>query len=87
MTWKVMQKNYVLDGYSICDSSASNLFTMFDYRKQVITYFVRCIIYFTIQFRDIKKFIDDSAEIILALNGMEPYGWYVPYVHSKDTRL
>ena len=74
MTWKVMQKNYVLDGYSICDSSASNLFTMFDYRKQVITYFVRCIIYYTIKFDAIDDFISDQTEIIKALNLVEPYG-------------
>ena len=74
MTWKVMQKNYVLDGYSICDSSAQSLFTMFDYRKQVITYFVRCIIYFTVHFQDIDDFISDKAEIIEALNSQEPYG-------------
>ena len=87
MTWKVMQKNYVLDGYSICDSSASQMFTMFDYRKQMITYFVRCIIYFTVQFKDIKKFIHENAEIIQALNGMEPYGWYVIFKKISGPKI
>ena len=74
MTWSVLQKNYVLDGYSICDSSASNLFTMFDYRKQVITYFVRCIIYYTVNYERISEFTEDTADIIEALNSVEPNG-------------
>ena len=74
MTWNVLQKNYVLDGYSICDSSASNLFTMFDYRKQVITYFVRCIIYYTVNYERISEFTEDTADIIEALNSVEPHG-------------
>ena len=67
MTWKVLQKNYVLDGYSICDSSAGNLFSMFDYRKQVITYFVKCIIYYTVKRKQQGNNFD---EIIKALKKM-----------------
>ena len=69
MTWKVLQKNYVLDGYSICDSSAGNLFSMFDYRKQVITYFVKCIVYYAVKcIKEGNKF----EEIIKSLKQM---GW------------
>ena len=58
---------FILDGYSICDTSASNLFSMFDYRKQVITYFVKCIIYFAI-----KNENDSFLKIIRHLKSM---GW------------
>jgi hypothetical protein len=67
-----MQRNYVVDGYSICDSSASTLFTMLDYRKQVITYFVRSIIYYLAKFPQLDEFISDKAEILEALNTHEP---------------
>ena len=73
MTWKVLQKNYVLDGYSICDSSAGNLFSMFDYRKQVITYFVKCIVYYAVKcIKEGNKF----EEIIKSLKQM---GWLVEF--------
>ena len=62
-----LQKNYVLDGYSICDSSAGNLFSMFDYRKQVITYFVKCIIYYAVK---AVKGGNNFEEIIKSLKQM-----------------
>ena len=90
MTWKVLQKNYVLDGYSICDSSAGNLFSMFDYRKQVITYFVKCIVYYAVKcIKEGNKF----EEIIKSLKQM---GWLVefkvfekgqPFFSDKETYI
>lgn len=56
MTWSVIQRNYVMPGYSICDSS-TDLFTMYDYRKQVKTYFVRCIIYFAAKYQKLGELV------------------------------
>ena len=81
MTWKVLQKNYVLDGYSICDSSAGNLFSMFDYRKQVITYFVKCIVYYAVKcIKEGNKF----EEIIKSLKQM---GWLVEFKVFEKVNL
>lgn len=67
MTWRVVQKNYVMPGYSICDSSTDFL-AMYDYRKLVKSSFTRCIIYFAAKYERLAALLDPKNELMKTLN-------------------
>ncbi|CBY42310.1 unnamed protein product [Oikopleura dioica] len=67
MTWRVVQKNYVMPGYSICDSSTDFL-AMYDYRKLVKSSFTRCIIYFAAKYERLAELLDPKNELMKTLS-------------------
>lgn len=41
LAWEVTATKYVLEGYSISDNSAVSMLQVFDFRKVLITYYVK----------------------------------------------
>jgi hypothetical protein len=41
LAWEVTATKYVLEGYSISDNSAISMLQVFDFRKVLITYYVK----------------------------------------------
>ncbi|XP_067328636.1 pecanex-like protein 3 isoform X1 [Anolis sagrei] len=46
LAWEVAATKYVLEGYSISDNNAASTLHVFDLRKNLITYYVKSIIYY-----------------------------------------
>jgi len=45
LAWEVTATKYVLEGYSISDNSAASMLQVFDFRKVLVTYYVKvCIL-------------------------------------------
>lgn len=51
LAWEVTAGKYVLEGYSIADNSAASMLQVFDFRKILITYYVKV----RRRFCDLKK--------------------------------
>ncbi|XP_043476640.1 pecanex-like protein 1 [Leptopilina heterotoma] len=66
LAWEVASAKYVLEGYSISDNSAASMLQVFDFRKVLVTYYVKSIIFYTIKSTKLKQWLD-NAEIIDAL--------------------
>uniref|UniRef100_A0A182QB63 Pecanex-like protein n=1 Tax=Anopheles farauti TaxID=69004 RepID=A0A182QB63_9DIPT len=49
LAWQVMASKYVLEGYSISDNSATATMQVFEFRKVLISYYVKSIIYYTLR--------------------------------------
>ncbi|XP_058445647.1 protein pecanex isoform X2 [Malaya genurostris] len=49
LAWQVMASKYVLEGYSISDNSATATLQVFEFRKVLISYYVKSIIYYVIR--------------------------------------
>ncbi|XP_004519177.1 protein pecanex [Ceratitis capitata] len=49
LAWQVVAAQYVLEGYSISDNLASATLQVFEYRKVLITYYIKSIIYYVIK--------------------------------------
>jgi hypothetical protein len=43
LAWEVTATKYVLEGYSISDNSAVSMLQVFDFRKVLISYYVKVI--------------------------------------------
>ncbi|XP_075233994.1 pecanex isoform X2 [Lycorma delicatula] len=48
LAWEVTATKYVLEGYSISDNSAVSMLQVFDFRKVLVTYYVKSIIYYAV---------------------------------------
>lgn len=43
LAWEVTSGKYILEGYSISDNSAASMLQVFDFRKMLISYYVKVI--------------------------------------------
>jgi hypothetical protein len=41
LAWQVTAASYILEGYSITDNSAISMLQVFDFRKVLVTYYVK----------------------------------------------
>ncbi|XP_016982361.1 protein pecanex [Drosophila rhopaloa] len=49
LAWQVVAAQYVIEGYSISDNLASATLQVFEYRKVLITYYIKSIIYYVVR--------------------------------------
>ncbi|XP_036338803.1 protein pecanex [Rhagoletis pomonella] len=66
LAWQVVAAQYVLEGYSISDNLASATLQVFEYRKVLITYYIKSIIYYVIKNPKLEQWLA-SAPIQEAL--------------------
>ncbi|XP_067635802.1 protein pecanex isoform X2 [Eurosta solidaginis] len=66
LAWQVVAAQYVLEGYSISDNLASATLQVFEYRKVLITYYIKSIIYYVIKNPKLDQWLN-SAPIQEAL--------------------
>lgn len=69
LAWEVTATKYVLEGYSISDNSAVSMLQVFDFRKVLITYYVKSIIFYAIRSPKLDEWLN-SATILEALSPM-----------------
>ncbi|XP_028165971.1 protein pecanex-like isoform X2 [Ostrinia furnacalis] len=57
LAWQLASARYVLEGYSVSDNSAVSMLQVFDFRKVLLTYYVKSIIYYTIQSSKLEEWL------------------------------
>ena len=66
LAWEVASAKYVLEGYSISDNSAVSMLQVFDFRKVLVTYYVKSMIFYAIKSPNLKQWIE-NPDILDAL--------------------
>uniref|UniRef100_A0A1B0D9I1 Pecanex-like protein n=1 Tax=Phlebotomus papatasi TaxID=29031 RepID=A0A1B0D9I1_PHLPP len=61
LAWQVVAAQYILEGYSISDNSAVATLQVFEFRRVLITYYVKSIIYYTIQSPKLDEWLNSQA--------------------------
>uniref|UniRef100_A0A1Q3F6X8 Pecanex-like protein n=1 Tax=Culex tarsalis TaxID=7177 RepID=A0A1Q3F6X8_CULTA len=61
LAWQVMASKYVLEGYSISDNSATATLQVFEFRKVLISYYVKSIIYYAIRSPKLLNWLQSVA--------------------------
>ncbi|XP_072945543.1 pecanex-like protein 1 isoform X2 [Epargyreus clarus] len=61
LAWQLAAARYVLEGYSVSDNSAVSMLQIFDFRKMLLTYYVKSIIYYTIQSNKLEEWLSSPA--------------------------
>ncbi|KAJ8719375.1 hypothetical protein PYW08_011550 [Mythimna loreyi] len=60
LAWQLVAARYVLEGYSVSDNSAVSMLQVFDFRKVLLTYYVKSIIYYTIQSAKLEEWLSST---------------------------
>ncbi|KAG6453725.1 hypothetical protein O3G_MSEX008304 [Manduca sexta] len=70
LAWQLASARYVLEGYSVSDNSAVSMLQVFDFRKVLLTYYVKSIIYYTIQSNKLEEWLSSPviAEALKPMN-------------------
>lgn len=63
LAWQVVAAQYVLEGYSISDNLASATLQVFEYRKVLITYYIKSIIYYVVKNPKLERWLSASGPI------------------------
>ncbi|XP_018017369.2 pecanex-like protein 1 isoform X1 [Hyalella azteca] len=84
LAWEVTATKYVLEGYSISDTSAASMFQMFDLRKILITYYIKSIIFHVSRHVRLYNWLSDST-IVARLAALNEPTWadLAPTFHPK----
>ncbi|KAF5299608.1 hypothetical protein FQA39_LY11523 [Lamprigera yunnana] len=61
LAWEVTAAKYVLEGYSISDNSAVSMLQVFDFRKVLITYYVKSIIFYAIRSPKLEDWLSSQT--------------------------
>ncbi|CAB0008238.1 unnamed protein product [Nesidiocoris tenuis] len=67
LAWQVTAASYILEGYSISDNSAISMLQVFDFRKVLVTYYVKSIIYYAVGSERLEAWLE-SPVILDALH-------------------
>ncbi|KAK9870316.1 hypothetical protein WA026_006402 [Henosepilachna vigintioctopunctata] len=70
LAWEVTAAKYVLEGYSISDNSAISMFQVFEFRRVLVSYYVKSIIYYTVRSPRLNEWLN-SQTILRALQPMQ----------------
>ncbi|XP_035223294.1 pecanex-like protein 1 isoform X2 [Stegodyphus dumicola] len=60
LAWEVTASKYVIEGYSISDNSAVSMLQVFDLRKALITYYVKSIVYYTVNNPKLEEWLQSE---------------------------
>ncbi|XP_055855504.1 protein pecanex [Episyrphus balteatus] len=63
LAWQVVAAQYVLEGYSISDNLASATLQVFEYRKVLITYYIKSIIYYVVKNPKVERWLSATGPI------------------------
>ncbi|KAK2578679.1 hypothetical protein KPH14_012167 [Odynerus spinipes] len=66
LAWEVASAKYVLEGYSISDNSAVSMLQVYEFRKVLITYYVKSIIFYAVKSPKLKHWLENQ-DIVDAL--------------------
>lgn len=61
LAWQVVAAQYVIEGYSISDNSATTLLTVYEFRRALITYYVKSVIFNIIRSPKLDQWLKSEA--------------------------
>lgn len=61
LAWQVVAAQYVIEGYSISDNSATTLLTVYEFRRALITYYVKSVIFFVVRSSKLDIWLKSEA--------------------------
>ncbi|XP_014242647.1 pecanex-like protein 1 isoform X3 [Cimex lectularius] len=61
LAWQVTAASYILEGYSISDNSAASMLQVFDFRKVLVTYYVKSIIYYAVGSERLETWLESPV--------------------------
>uniref|UniRef100_A0A146LST4 Pecanex-like protein n=1 Tax=Lygus hesperus TaxID=30085 RepID=A0A146LST4_LYGHE len=61
LAWQVTAASYILEGYSISDNSAISMLQVFDFRKVLVTYYVKSIIYYAVGSERLEAWLESPV--------------------------
>ncbi|CAG9819558.1 unnamed protein product [Phaedon cochleariae] len=70
LAWEVTAAKYILEGYSISDNSAVSMLQVFEFRKILVSYYVKSIIFYLIRSPKLEEWLANRT-ILKALQPME----------------
>ncbi|XP_049826053.1 pecanex-like protein 1 isoform X3 [Aethina tumida] len=70
LAWEVTAAKYILEGYSISDNSAVSMLQVFEFRKVLISYYVKSIIFYTVRSPKLEEWLNNQV-IFRALQPIE----------------
>ncbi|CAH0560950.1 unnamed protein product [Brassicogethes aeneus] len=70
LAWEVTASKYILEGYSISDNSAVSMLQVFEFRKVLVSYYVKSIIFYTVRSPKLEEWLS-SQTILKALQPIE----------------
>ncbi|XP_057670879.1 pecanex-like protein 1 isoform X2 [Diorhabda carinulata] len=70
LAWEVMAAKYILEGYSISDNSAVTMLQVFEFRKVLVSYYVKSIIFYLLRSPKLEHWLFNPT-ILKALSPME----------------
>ncbi|XP_060530185.1 pecanex-like protein 1 isoform X2 [Cylas formicarius] len=62
LAWEVTSSKYILEGYSISDNSVASMLQVFEFRRVLISYYVKSIIFYTVRSDKLEDWL--NSEII-----------------------
>ncbi|VVC36055.1 Hypothetical protein CINCED_3A002996 [Cinara cedri] len=57
LAWQVVAAKYVVQGYNISDINASSMLQVFDFRKVLVSYYIKSIIYYAIRSPKLQQWL------------------------------
>ncbi|CAK9799436.1 Pecanex-like protein 1 [Anthophora quadrimaculata] len=60
LAWEVASAKYVLEGYSISDNSAVSMLQVFEFRKVLVTYYVKSIVFYAVKSPKLKYWLENT---------------------------
>ncbi|KAI6242853.1 Pecanex-like protein [Aphelenchoides fujianensis] len=76
LAWEVTSGKYIIDGYSITDNSAVNLLQVHELRRLLVTFYVKCIIYYALKSPSLESWLTNES-ILLALDPIRKNARYL----------
>ncbi|KAG5897163.1 hypothetical protein JTB14_020892 [Gonioctena quinquepunctata] len=70
LAWEVTAAKYILEGYSISDNSAVSMLQVFEFRKVLVSYYVKSIIFYLIRSPKLEEWLCNQT-VLKALQSME----------------
>lgn len=61
LAWQVIAAQYVIEGYSISDNSAIAILQVFEFRRALISHYVKSVIYYTIKSPKLDDWLKNEA--------------------------
>lgn len=61
LAWEVTAAKYILEGYSISDNSVVSMLQVFEFRKVLISYYVKSIIFYTIRSPKLEDWLNSEV--------------------------
>ncbi|XP_055329491.1 pecanex-like protein 1 isoform X2 [Paramacrobiotus metropolitanus] len=84
LAWQVFAGRYILQGYSVSDNNASTMFQIYDLRKILVTFYVKCIIFYLLKHPRVLQWLIYTEKEIASVHNLDYYDLDPLFVSNID---